>query len=250
MKAVASITAISILLSVLSCREGNDIPVEPTTPTPIINPDKYQYDKSGDMPYRLLLPRVYDASRNYPLLLFLHGAGQRGNDNENQLTYGATLFLRDSLRVNYPAFVVFPQCPTDQRWETDWALTRVEGLLAELQRKYPIDKTRIYIGGLSNGTTGTYALVPRNPDLFAASFAIAGHGDENKVSRMTKTRWWVFQGENDQAVTLPEAERMVGALKKAGASVKFTVYRNVAHESWNSAFAEPDFCQWLFSNHK
>lgn len=248
MKWVAVIAILTTMSDLAGCQRNNQVLV----PAPITTPDTFQAAKLQDLPYRFLLPRVYDASKKYPLVLFLHGSGHRGTDNEKQLTngYGADFFLEDSLRAKYPAFVIFPQCPVDQHWENEWGTTRVESLLNDLETRYLIDKTRIYVGGLSNGGTGTYALVSLNPDWFAAAFVIAGHGDESKVSLMTKTKWWVFQGEDDLSITLNEAEHMVDALRKAGATVKFSRYPGVAHESWHRAFAEPTFCQWVFSNHK
>jgi predicted peptidase len=226
----------------------------PVTP-PVGLPDELPFDsaiyESGrykDMPYRILLPKNYDARKEYPLLVFLHGVGERGIDNELQLKFGSSLFTPDSIRDKYPAFVVFPQCPKSEHWYFDWGIARVKGLVDTLSAIYLLDTARIYIAGLSMGAYGTYAVVAENPELFSAAVAISGDGDETKASAMAKTRWRIFAGKKDEVVPSGKSEKMANALRKAGASVSFTLYPDADHKgSWEKAFAEPDFCSWIFS---
>lgn len=235
--------------------------------------EKHWFVNGADsLPYRLLLPKNYDASKKYPLLLFLHGSGERGSDNEKQLVHGSKLFLQDSVRLNYPAIIVFPQCTANSSWSNvasrmdsvtlkrsfefavDGAPTKsmelLLGLLSELEQKYKQDQKRRYVGGLSMGGMGTFELVRRKPKYFAAAVPICGGANPEIANRIKRPHWWVFHGAKDDVVPPESSQVMVDALKKVGADVKFTLYPNANHNSWDSAFAEKDLLPWLFSQHK
>jgi len=228
---------------------------------------KHFYINGNDtMPYRLLLPDKYDATKKYPLLFFLHGAGERGNNNELQLVHGAKLFLKEENRKNYPAIVVFPQCPASSFWsnvdikmengkrifsfreagEPTIGMRLAQELLQQLLKTYPISKKQVYVGGLSMGGMGTFEIVRRNPKLFAAAIPICGGGNTATAPALKKTKWWVFHGGKDDVVPPKLSEDMVEAMKKEKANVKFTLYPNANHNSWDAAFAEPDLLSWLF----
>ena len=222
---------------------------------------------SDTMPYRLLLPDNYDATKKYPLIFFLHGAGERGNDNEKQLVHGAKLFLKDDVRKNFPAIIVFPQCAANSFWsnvdikmvngkrtfsfqeagEPTIAMKLAQELLMNIMKTYPVIKKQVYVGGLSMGGMGTFEIVRRNPKLFAAAIPICGGGNATTASALKKTKWWVFHGGKDDVVPPKLSEDMVNALKEVKASVKFTLYPDANHNSWDSAFAEPDLLSWLFA---
>lgn len=224
-------------------------------------------DDEGTLPYRVLLPEKYNARKAYPLILVLHGAGERGSDNTAQLTHGANLFLNEEIRKKHKAIVVFPQCPEESYWSnvkkerTDMsfsftfsadgaptaAMKSLQNLIPELHKSYKIDKKRMYVGGLSMGGMGTMELVRRNPNTFAAAFAICGGAHPETAPVMTKTKWWVFHGDADVVVDYQHSVNMVNALKLAGADVKFTTYEGVNHNSWENAFAEPELLPWLMS---
>lgn len=234
--------------------------------------EKHLYVTGKDtLPYRLLLPANYDASKKYPLIYFMHGAGERGNDNEKQLVHGGKLFLGEEASMKYPAIVVFPQCPANSFWsnvnfKTDSAGKRIflfnanaeptiamkmaQELLHQLIKKYPVEEKQIYVAGLSMGGMGTFEIVKRNPGLFAAAIPICGGGDASTANELKATNWWVFHGAKDAVVPLKYSEEMVTALEASKARVKFTVYSDVNHNSWDNAFAEPDLLGWLFSQHK
>lgn len=226
--------------------------------------------ESETLPYRILMPENYDSKKKYPLVLFLHGSGERGNDNEAQLTHGASLFLKKEIRQEYPAIVVFPQCSANSSWDRievkgnfpnrefvfledapptpDMIL--LEGLLRQLQKEYKINKRRMYVGGLSMGGFGTFELVRRNPKMFAAAFPICGGADPRISKKLKKLDWWVFHGDADEVVPEKYSAQIVEAMDKEGIDVKYSVYPGVGHNSWDNAFAEPNLLPWLFSKSK
>lgn len=226
--------------------------------------------KENGLPYRLLMPKNYNPNISYPLLMFLHGAGERGSDNELQLVHGARFFLKDSIRDSFPAIVVFPQCKTEQSWSNvlyapqgdgriflfpenvDENLHQdlLSGLVKELRLNYLIDDTRIYVGGLSMGGMGTFEFVRRNPKMVAAAFAICGAYNPKAAGKMNNTAWWIFHGEDDTVVPTVHSQDMYDALKASKADVKLTLYPGVQHDSWTNTFAEPGLMEWLFSHRK
>ncbi|GAA3990659.1 alpha/beta hydrolase-fold protein [Mucilaginibacter dorajii] len=224
--------------------------------------------------YRIMYPSNYEAGHSYPLVVFLHGAGERGNDNEKQLWHGADLFLGDSVRKKFPAIVVFPQCPTDSSWSrftkmTDtttadvrnralntYALTTPERLVKllinKLVRRRVADKNRIYLGGLSLGGFGVYDLVIHYPKYFAAAFTISAQANVKLYTQ--KARYfpiWIFHGDSDNTISVQPDRDLYKAMQGVGAkNVKYTEYPGVQHNSWDNAFAEPKLLPWLFSFRK
>jgi predicted peptidase len=166
--------------------------------------------------------------------------------------------------------VVFPQCPQNSFWsnvdfkmengkrefafktegEPTIALKLAQELLYSLIKEYPVNKKQIYTGGLSMGGMGTFEIVRRNPKLFAAAFPICGGANPTTAPQLKKVKWWVFHGAKDDVVPPALSEQMVAALKTVKASVKFTLYPEANHNSWDAAFAEPDLLSWLFAQRK
>jgi predicted peptidase len=208
----------------------------------------YQYAKYNAMPYRVMVPADYDSKHNYPLVVFLHGIDERGTNNENQLKWGASLFKSDSVRKENPSFVIFPQCPSNYYWADDIPMQSLKALIDDFASKNNVDKNRIYIAGLSMGAYGTYEMVARNPGMFAAAIAISGDGDLNRSRNMAQTEWKIYAGEKDNIVSSDKSEKMAKGLQNSGAKVSLKIYPNANHMgSWINAFAEPDFCSWLYS---
>jgi predicted peptidase len=226
--------------------------------------------QNGDtLPYRVLLPHNFDSSKTYPVIFFLHGAGERGRDNEKQLIHGAKLFVKEEIRAQYPAIVIMPQCPADDYWANvlrvhdeagkrlfyfleDGAPGRYMVLLQELVHHilnvYPVKKDQVYVGGLSMGGMGTFELVRRMPGIFAAAFPICGGANPATAKKMKRVNWWIFHGAKDNVVPPEHSEKMVKALKSARANVKWTLFPQANHNAWDPAFAEPELIPWLFSN--
>lgn len=221
--------------------------------------------------YRILYPEDFDASKQYPLLLFMHGAGERGSDNKKQLAHGANLFLNEKNRENFPAIVIFPQCPKDDYWskvevnrskkgntfnfnyegEPNKALGLAINLLDSMLEKDFVNLERIYVGGLSMGGMATFELLYRRPETFAAAFPICGGGDPKTVEAYAEiVDLWVFHGAKDNVVDPAYSIEMVEALKAKNARVQFTMYPHADHNSWDLAFAEPELLPWLFSKTK
>ncbi|MBL7699977.1 MAG: dienelactone hydrolase family protein [Chitinophagaceae bacterium] len=234
---------------------------------------KKVFGKGKDtLSYRIMYPSKYDVNKKYPVILFLHGAGERGSDNEAQLVHGAKLFADSVNRIKYPAFVIFPQCPKGDFWArikreespgsdslggfdfiSDEPIGKSLGLVVKLidsfARTPQVDKKKIYVGGLSMGGMGTFELLWRKPNFFAAAIPICGGGDPSKVSIYAKNfPIWVFHGGADPVVPVSNSRLMVNSLKAAGANVVYTEYPGVGHDSWNNAFAEPTLLEWLFSH--
>ena len=226
--------------------------------------------KQDTLPYRILLPKNFKSDNTYPLILFLHGSGERGSDNELQLKHGASFFMSDSITTKYPAIVVFPQCMAGMSWhnaessstgdDKTWNfpnrhkpnkhLQLVEDLLDHLNKLYKIDKDKMYVGGLSMGGMGTFELVSRNPRLFAAAFPICGGANTNVARRLRRTSWWIFHGSDDQVVAPEYSIQIYEALERKNADARISIYEGVGHDSWTDAFAEPGLMRWLFSKSK
>jgi predicted peptidase len=221
----------------------------------------YTDAKGKTLPYRLLKPQNYEPKRKYPLVLFLHGAGERGTKNEKQLVHGVPEFAKEANRANYPCFLIAPQCPEQAKWvEVDWSadahrqptepsepMRLTLELLDALPKEFSIDSHRIYVTGLSMGGYGTWDILARRPDLFAAGVPICGGGDETTAAKIAKIPIWVFHGAKDPAVKVERSRRMIEALKKAGGHPKYTEYSDEGHFSWVPAYKDPALFAWLFA---
>jgi predicted peptidase len=230
-----------------------------TTPKP--SPDQtvhhFQFEKkqTAEVNYLLFLPQGYEAKagKRWPLILFLHGAGERGTNIWKVATHGPpkqVATMRD-----FPFIVVSPQCPEGQIWSRDVLL----GLLDEVMAKYPVDKKRVYLTGLSMGGYGTWDLGLAHPERFAAIVPICGGGQtilvllssRDKASALKSLGVWAFHGGKDPVVPLEESQRMVDALKKARVEdVQLTVYPEAGHDSWTETYKNPKLYEWLLQHER
>ncbi|MCU0446340.1 MAG: prolyl oligopeptidase family serine peptidase [Microscillaceae bacterium] len=216
--------------------------------------------KPDTLPYRLLKPVDYDPAKKHPLVVFFHGAGERGTDNKLPLTHIAPLFLKPENRNNFPCFVLVPQCPKNVKWvDTDWKLeqhTQPEKisvpmemamqLIENLQKEYAIDAKRIYATGLSMGGFATWDIVARFPKKFACAVPVCGGADEKTAKKIKDLPIWAFHGALDKVVLPSRSRNMVKALQEAGGKPKYTEYSDVHHDSWKRAYATPDLLKWMF----
>lgn len=218
----------------------------------------------GKLPYQILKPENYDAAKKYPLVIFLHGSGDRGDDNKAQLKWGGSLFPGQDVREKFPAFVIFPQCPRDQKWvEIGWSVEApvapadpgatqklLIALIDKVAGEFSIDPDRHYLTGLSMGGFGTWDLIVRHPGRWAAAAPICGGGDKTKAAAAKGIPVWAFHGDADGVVKVERTIEMVAALKAANGSVAQTIYPGVGHNSWSLAFAEANFLPWMFAQRR
>ncbi len=222
---------------------------------------QYQDANGATLLYRLLKPDTTGPERKaHPLLVFLHGAGERGSDNKAQLKHGKQMMLTAAKK--YGAYVLVPQCPRGRKWaEVDWGKSEqkmpekaappmrlVLEVVGKLQKQYRIDADRLYVMGLSMGGYGTWDVIQRYPGMFAAAVPICGGGDESRAERIAKVPIWAFHGGDDRVVPVSRSQNMIKAIRAAGGKPKYTEYPGVGHASWTPAFKDPELLKWLFSH--
>jgi len=191
--------------------------------------------------YLVSVPTDYEKKDSWPLLLFLHGAGERGNNLEIVKKHGPPKLIDQG--KPFPFVVVSPQCPQNGSWSSK--PLELIALLDEITAKYKIDQDRIYLTGLSMGGFGTWSLAAYAPDRFAAIVPICGGGEASSARRVTHLPIWVFHGAKDTSVPLKRSEEMVDALKKLQVDVKFTIYPEAGHDSWTATYDNPELYEWL-----
>src|SRR5688572_5179481 len=220
---------------------------------------------STSYPYVVYVPREWTPDRSWPVVLFLHGAGERGSDGRRQMQIGAAAAIR-SAPERVPALVVLPQAPAEERWigpPADAAMKALE----EVVKEYRGDRERIYLTGLSLGGFGTWHLSLAHPDVFAALVPVCGgivpNGSATSVrqspltldapdpyafsaARLRHLPVWMFHGSEDTVIHPSESRKMHEALRAAGAEVRYTEYEKVGHDAWIRAYADAEMWAWLF----
>jgi predicted peptidase len=218
------------------------------------------------MPYRLLTPRDLNARARYPLVVFFHGSGERGDDNQKQLQHGVRRFTAPASQTKYPCFVLAPQCPaqldnqpimwTGERermhslklaHEAAIPLRSALELTITIEEKFPVDMDRIYLTGISMGGFASWEALIRYPQKFAAAIPVCGGGDVNYADRIRDIPIWAFHGANDPTVPVQCSRSMIEMIEQAGGHPRYTEYPGVGHNSWDRAYAEPELLSWLFS---
>ena len=224
-------------------------------------PRTFEGADGAQLGYRLLKPSQIDAAKKYPLVLFLHGAGERGTDNQQQLKNGAPAFLKPDAREKYPCFVLAPQCPPDKKWTTvkDWVgpnpfveepsepMKLVFGAVDAVLKEFPIDQDRLYVTGLSMGGYGTWDIITRQPTRWAAAVPVCGGGDVAKIAPAKGMAIWAFHGAIDPTVPVIRSREMIAALVAAGGKPLYSEYPYVKHDSWTTAYGEPELMHWMFA---
>ncbi|TVQ04727.1 MAG: phospholipase [Balneolaceae bacterium] len=230
----------------------------------IYEPREYITKEGDTLRYRVMFPEELAEGKVYPLVLFLHGAGERGNDNTAQLMWGLDAFAADDFRKEHPAIVIAPQVPAGSFWANlNWrqegaALTDEPTLPLKLSHElvlkmadnYPVDRNRLYVTGLSMGGFGTWDIITRYPGLFAAAMPICGGGDPSKAYRLTDMPIWNFHGALDNVVPPDLSRDIINAIWEAGGKPGYTEYPDVDHFSWVPAYNDRYVLEWLFSQRK
>ena len=191
--------------------------------------------------YLLYLPRDYDKEKSWPLMLFLHGAGERGDDLELVKKHGPPKLI--AAGKDFPFIVVSPQCPKGRWWEP----MELVALLDEISGKYKVDPDRIYVTGLSMGGFGSWRLAAYAPERLAAIAPICGGGETYWTKEFAHLPVWAFHGAKDAGVPLERSQAMVDALKRSGGEPKFTIYPDAGHDSWSAAYDDPELYKWLLA---
>lgn len=226
---------------------------------------KKEFVYNGDtLKYRVLFPNNYDKTQKYPLVVFLHGSGERGNDNEKQLTHGSVLFTDEKNRLDFPSIVIYPQCPKNDSWinippregsTIDFpekapitkSLLLVKKLLDSYAKNEAVDKKRIYVAGLSMGGMGTFDLICRYPKYFAAAIPICGGVNTQRLKKVTKMPIRIFHGGADTTVSREHSRNAFIELKANGSTrAEYVEFPGVGHNSWKNAFEMPDFLSWMY----
>ncbi|MEX1041284.1 MAG: prolyl oligopeptidase family serine peptidase [Pirellulaceae bacterium] len=202
--------------------------------------------RPSEIDYLRYMPKGASPDGEYPLLLFLHGAGQRGTDVQQVRDHGPPSFVEQ--QADFPFITVSPQCRPDCWWTMDGYLTALEHLINHLRETLPVDPTRIYLTGLSLGGYGTFALAARNPGLFAAAVPICGGGDPEWAEKLKSTPLWAFHGERDPVVPLIRSTEMVEAITAAGGQIQLTIYPDAEHDSWTRTYESPAVYEWLLTH--
>ena len=238
MRTAALLTLTSILLATSANRLDGSEPTEQAA----------QKSASMDralkvhMDYLLYLPEDYEQKESCPLLLFLHGAGERGNDLQLVKKHGPPKLIEQGQQ--FPFIIVSPQCPEGQWWQT----VEVNALLDEIVEKYKVDEDRIYVTGLSMGGFGTWALAAYVPHRLAAIAPICGGSEPYRARVMPHMPIWAFHGGKDTVVPPQRSEEMIEALKKYGNNAKLTIYPDAAHDSWTETYDNPKLYEWLLEH--
>jgi predicted peptidase len=194
--------------------------------------------------YLLYLPDDYEKDESSPLLLFLHGAGERGEDLELVKRHGPPRLIEEGKSL--PFIVLSPQCTKDRWWATE--VVQLTALLDEIIAKYKVDQDRIYITGLSMGGFGTWTMAAYTPRRFAAIVPICGGGDLVMTRTLAHMPIWAFHGAKDPTVPVRRSQQMIDALKKENNEVKLTIYPDALHDSWTATYNNPAVYEWLLQH--
>lgn len=193
--------------------------------------------------YLVVRPADFDPSQEYPLLIFLHGRGESGDDLDKVKIHGP---FKKVAELKLPFIIVAPQTPLDEPWDVDMLSALVDCVLAEL----PIDRHRVYLTGLSLGGSGTWDLALRRPEVFAAIAPICGRSKPSQAARIKDLPVWAFHGAKDQTVDPSESMEMVNALYAVGNNARLTIYPEANHDSWTKTYNNPQLYEWLLSHRK
>lgn len=223
------------------------------------------------LPYRIFVPRNLPSGKKVPLVLFFHGSGGRGDDNLHQLTDqpAPLVFVQPENQARWPLFMVAPQCPLDQKWvdmpwgaptgkgqrpaQPTWPMAATMELVDQLVRQYPaIDRSQLYVTGMSMGGYGTYDAAARNPGRWRAAVPICGGYDETQVAPLVNVPLWAFHAADDPTVPVARSREIVAAIRALGGQPRYTEYpasAHYGHPSWIPAYGDPELLPWMFGPH-
>lgn len=204
-----------------------------------------QVTRTGSYNYLLFLPKRYaQTQEKWPVILFLHGAGERGSNLDDVKRHGIARIVEE--RPDFPFITISPQCPRGQYW----SVMRLSALLDEAIATYQIDLNRVYLTGMSMGGYGTWYLAAAQPQRFAAIAPVCGGGNPDAAYKLKALPVWAFHGARDPVVPLSESEAMVAALQACGGNVRFTVYPEASHDSWTQTYNNSELYDWFLQQQR
>ena len=219
-----------------------------TDRTGMMQPGSYTHEDGTTLVYRIYAPERAEA---LPLVLFLHGGGELGDDNRAHTRRNSIMqtLLNDQNRAEFPAVALAPQCPADRRWAGDYNVTAaLMGLLEQTIATYNIDPARVYVAGISMGGRGVWNLLAEHPDFFAAAVPVCGWGEPETAYRFSHVPIWVFHGARDGVIAAQYSRDMVEALEQAGSTnVRYTEYPRDSHAVWQRVWREAELFPWMFA---
>jgi predicted peptidase len=224
-------------------------------------PEVFKNAAGETLNVRLYLPPALSAGRKWPVVLFLHGAGERGTNNVSQLKHGIESLIRYGKDANDPAILLVPQCPANEQWvKVPWnapshtipeqpsrPLRLALALLREKMAALPVDPARVYVTGVSMGGYGTWDAVQREPRLFAAAMPICGGGDTALAPVIKHVPIWTFHGDKDTAVPVGRSRDMAKALEACGGKIQYREYPDAGHDVWTRTYNDTGVLTWFFS---
>ncbi len=227
-------------------------------------PEVFRLPTGETLNYRLYLPSPMPAGKKLPVVLFLHGAGERGTNNVSQLKHGVLSLIEFGKKSNDPAILLVPQCPFKEQWvNVPWsalshtmpekpsdALRLALALLHEKTASLPVDPQRIYVSGVSMGGYGTWDTIQREPSLFAAAMPICGGGDTACAPAIKNIPIWAFHGDRDSAVPVTRSRDMVEALKACSGNIRYREYPGAGHDVWTRTFKDDEVLTWFFTQRR
>jgi len=231
----------------------------------MIRSETFQSKDKDLLLFNTFTPKKLKSGSKLPLILFLHGAGERGSDNHKPLIHVVPHLVSKEVQKKYKSIIVVPQCPEDQYWAPvkrfEWSIINngevtppmscvIELLDHLIKNNTHIDTDRIYIVGMSMGSFGTLDLLSRRPELFAAAVPICGGADLSKVVNYKHVPLWIFHGDKDPVVSIEQSRALIYQLKTLGVETRYTEYPEAGHDIWNTAIMEPEVLPWLFDQNK
>jgi len=253
MKTMITVLCTGTLTAALLAQSSSDI----------TQPKVFKSAEGETLNYRIYMPENIPDGTRVPLVLFFHGAGERGDDNLAQLKHGVTNLVRYAMS-NGPAIVIAPQCPVGMQWvNTNWSApshimpsmpsTPMKLALLLLQdaiAKLPVDTSRIYVTGISMGGYAAWDIIQRKPNLFAAAIPICGGADATRAPSLKNLPIWAFHGDKDTAVPVSRSRDMVKALRDCGSQVQYREYPGAGHDVWTRTYADSSVLAWLFAQRR
>ena len=238
MNKLSALTFKSLLMLFISLILCEMISAQPQTK------EKTMLVRKTRLHYLSWFPSAYNTRKDqqFPLLIFLHGSGERGTDLNQVKAWGPPSFVENS--PDFPFIVISPQCPEGQYWKIE----DLDLLLTQLLKKLRVDPDRVYLTGLSMGGFGAWEWACAYPSRFAAIAPVCGGGDALMAEEIRNVPVWAFHGQDDPVVPVNRTLEMVEALTKAGGEAKSTIYPGVGHESWIKAYNDVELYKWMLSH--